>query len=485
MQYEDVRARRCENCVKDKGVVIMQTSGNAKNDFSKGSIVVNILNLAVPMTLAQLINVLYNIVDRIYIGRIPEHATLSLTGLGLCLPVISMVIAFANLFGMGGSPLCSIERGRGNVDEAERIMGNSFCMMLIFGVGLTVLGLLVKRPMLYLFGASDQTFPYADSYVSIYLLGSVFVMIGLGMNSFINSQGFGKIGMMTVLLGAVTNIILDPIFIFVLHMGVQGAALATVLSQALSAAWIVQFLTGPKTILRLKISCMRLEKKRVKEIVALGFSGFTMSITNSLVQIVCNATLQQYGGDLYVGVMTVINSVREVVSMPVQGITNSAQPVMGYNYGAGEYKRVKQAIAFTSVSTIAYTTVVWLLVHGFPEFFIRVFNQDADLVAAGIPSMQIYYFGFFLMSLQFSGQAIFVALGKAKRAIFFSIFRKVIIVIPLTLVLPGLLGFGTNGVFAAEPISNLIGGTACFCTMLATVMPELNGREKKVEKREV
>ena len=251
MQYEDVRARRCENCVKDKGVVIMQTSGNAKNDFSKGSIVVNILNLAVPMTLAQLINVLYNIVDRIYIGRIPEHATLSLTGLGLCLPVISMVIAFANLFGMGGSPLCSIERGRGNVDEAERIMGNSFCMMLIFGVGLTVLGLLVKRPMLYLFGASDQTFPYADSYVSIYLLGSVFVMIGLGMNSFINSQGFGKIGMMTVLLGAVTNIILDPIFIFVLHMGVQGAALATVLSQALSAAWMVQFLTGPKTILRL------------------------------------------------------------------------------------------------------------------------------------------------------------------------------------------------------------------------------------------
>lgn len=214
-----------------------------KNDFSKGSIVGNIINLAIPMTLAQLINVLYNIVDRIYIGRIPEHATLSLTGLGLCLPVISIVIAFANLFGMGGSPLCSIERGRGNEEEAERIMGNSFCMMVCCGVILTVLGLFLKRPMLYLFGASDQTFPYADSYLSIYLLGSVFVMVGLGMNSFINSQGFGKIGMMTVLLGAAANIILDPVFIFTLNMGVQGAALATVISQGLSAAWILRFLS--------------------------------------------------------------------------------------------------------------------------------------------------------------------------------------------------------------------------------------------------
>lgn len=456
-----------------------QTTAEAKNDFSQGSIVMNILNLAVPMTLAQLINVLYNIVDRIYIGRIPDHATLSLTGLGLCLPIISMVMAFANLFGMGGSPLCSIERGRGNTEEAERIMGNSFSMMILFGVGLTVLGLVFKRPMLYLFGASEQTFPYANSYVSIYLLGSIFVMIGLGMNSFINAQGFGKIGMMTVLLGAATNIILDPIFIFVLHMGVRGAALATIISQGLSAAWIIRFLTGPKTILRLKLSCMRPGKERVGKIVALGFSGFTMSITNSLVQIVCNATLQQWGGDLYVGVMTVINSVREVVSMPVQGITHSAQPVMGYNYGAGEYGRVKKAIAFTSITAIIYTTFVWMLVHGFPEFFIRIFNQDADLVAAGIPAMQIYYFGFFLMSLQFSGQAVFVALGKAKQAIFFSIFRKVVIVIPLTLLLPRLWNLGTGGVFAAEPISNLIGGVACFGTMLALLLPELSDKEKQ------
>jgi len=355
-------------------------------------------------------------------------------------------------------------------------------MMVGCGVILTILGLLLKRPMLYLFGASDQTFPYADSYLSIYLLGSVFVMVGLGMNSFINSQGFGKIGMMTVLLGAVANIILDPIFIFVLNMGVQGAALATVISQGLSAAWILRFLTGEKTILKLKVSCMRLEWPRVRNIVALGLSGFTMAITNSLVQIMCNATLQIYGGDLYVGVMTVINSVREVVSMPVQGITHSAQPVMGYNYGAGEYGRVRKAIWFTSISAIVYTTAVWILVHGFPEFFIRIFNQDADLVAAGIPAMQIYYFGFFLMSLQFSGQAVFVALGKAKRAVFFSIFRKVIIVAPLTWLLPQIAGLGTKGVFAAEPISNLIGGLACFLTMLATVMPELKKQENGEKK---
>ena len=220
------------------------------NDFSKGSIVSNIMKLAVPMTMAQLINVLYNIIDRIYIGRIPENATLALTGLGLCLPIISMVIAFANLFGMGGAPLCSIERGRGNKEEAELIMGNSFVLMVIFGIGLTVVGLALKKPMLYLFGASDNTYPYADQYISIYLLGSIFVMIGLGMNSFINSQGFGTIGMMTVLLGAVANIILDPVFIFTFHMGVRGAALATILSQFLSALWIVKFLTGRKAILR-------------------------------------------------------------------------------------------------------------------------------------------------------------------------------------------------------------------------------------------
>ena len=450
-----------------------------ENDFSKGSVMANILRLAVPMTLAQLINVLYNIVDRIYIGMIPENATLSLTGLGLCLPIISMVGAFANLFGMGGAPLCSIERGRGNIKEAEAIMGNSFVLMVLVGVILTVLGLAVKRPMLYLFGASDATIGYADAYITIYLLGNVFVMMGLGMNSFINSQGFGTIGMMTVLLGAIANILLDPLFIFVFHMGVQGAALATIISQFLSAMWILAFLTGKKALLRLKPSAMRLSRKRILDITGLGMSGFTMSITNSSVQVMYNALLQNYGGDLYVGVMTVINSVREVISMPVQGVTQSAQPILGYNYGAGEYGRVKKGIIFTSVVSIVYTFLIWSAVHGFPEFFIRIFNREGDLVEAGIPAMRVYFFGFFMMSLQFAGQAVFVGLGKAKRAVFFSIFRKVIIVIPLMILLPVLFGLGTTGVLMAEPISNFIGGIACFATMLVTVWPELSGQKKR------
>ena len=444
-----------------------------KNDFSKGSIVGNILKLALPMTLAQLINVLYNIVDRIYIGMIPENATLSLTGLGLCLPIISIVIAFANLFGMGGAPLCSIERGRGNEEEAEAIMGNSFILMLITGAVLTVLGLAVKRPMLFLFGASPDTITYAENYITIYLLGNIFVMVGLGMNSFINSQGFGTTGMMTVMLGALTNIVLDPIFIFVFHMGVRGAALATILSQMLSAVWIVRFLTGKKTILRLKRSAFRLERRRVLRIAGLGMSGFTMSITNSSVQVMYNAMLQKAGGDLYVGIMTVINSVREVISMPVSGLTNSAQPVLGFNYGAGKYKRARQAIVFMSVASIAYTTLVWMCVHTFPEFFIRIFNRNGELVAQGIPAMRIYFFGFFMMSLQFAGQAVFVGLGKSKNAVFFSIFRKVIIVIPLIIILPTVFHMGTDGILMAEPVSNFIGGAACFGTMLLTVWPEL------------
>lgn len=450
-----------------------------KKDFSKGSIVGNIAAMALPMTLAQLINVLYNIVDRFFIGMIPEHATLSLTGLGLCLPIISIVIAFANLFGMGGAPLCSIERGRDNVEEAEKIMGNSFVLLLVTGVVLTVIGLMFKRPILYLFGASSSTFLYADQYITIYLLGNVFVMVGLGMNSFINAQGFSGIGMLTVLAGAIANIILDPVFIFLFGMGVQGAALATVLSQLLSALCIVKFLMGKRVILRLRSSCFVLNAKRVKAIVALGMSGFTMSITNSIVQVWYNVNLQQYGGDLYVGVMTIINSVREVISMPVTGITNGAQPVMGYNYGAGEYSRVKRSVVFMSLICIAYTTVMWVYVHGDPEFFIRIFNRDASIVEAGIPAMQVYYFGFFFMSLQFAGQSVFVALGKSRYAVFFSVFRKVIIVLPLISILPRWFGLGTTGIFMAEPISNMIGGVACYVTMLVTVLPELKGRKRR------
>jgi putative MATE family efflux protein len=449
-----------------------------RNDFTKGSVQKNIMNLALPMILAQLINVLYNVVDRMYIGRIPDAATLALTGLGLTFPIITIINAFANLFGMGGAPLCSIARGKNDNERAEKIMGNSFSMMILVGIILMIICFIFKKPILYYFGASDITFPYANAYITIYLFGTLFVMIGLGMNSFVNSQGFGKIGMMTVLLGAIVNIILDPIFIFLFDMGVQGAALATIISQFLSAAWILKFLTGKKAILKLRRKTMKLDFKLIKEIVTLGFSGFVMSVTNSAVQVICNTSLQFYGGDLYVGVMTVINSIREILTMPVNGMTNASQPVLGYNYGANEYKRVRTGIKFISVISVSYTVLIWLLLMLIPEIFIRIFNNDPTLIAACKSSMKIYFFSFFMMSLQFAGQSTFVALGKSKQAVFFSLLRKAIIVIPLTLLLPRLFSLGTAGVFLAEPISDIIGGSACYLTMLITVFRHLKQEEK-------
>ena len=426
----------------------------------------NIIYMAVPMTVAQLINILYNVVDRMYLGRLPGH--LALTGLGLCLPIISILMGFANLCGMGGAPLCSICRGRGEQEEAEHIMGNSFTLLLLFGTALTVLCLAFRRPILYLFGASDVTFPYANDYLTIYILGTLFVMIGLGMNPFINAQGFSRMGMVTVAVGAVVNIVLDPIFIFGLDMGVRGAALATVLSQACSALWVLKFLTGKRAILKLRLSALKLRIDRVKRILSLGASGFAMSMTNSLAQVLCNATLEAYSGDLYVGVMTVVNSVREVITMPVQGITNGCQPVLGYNYGAGLYRRVRQGIRFTTVLTVGYSVVIWAVVMFLPEPLIRIFNNEPDLIAAGIPAFHIYFATFFCMAFQFIGQSVFVGLGRSKSAIFFSLLRKAFIVAPLTLILPA-VGLGADGVFLAEPISNVLGGLACILTMYVTV----------------
>lgn len=450
-----------------------------RTDFSTGSVYRNIMEVAVPMTLAQLLNLLYNIVDRMYIGRIPEVGTLALTGVGLCFPIITLITAFTYLFGNGGAPLCAMERGRGNDGEAERLMGNTFTMLLLTGTVIMVVGLVFYKPVLYLFGASDVTFPYAGEYITIYLLGTLFVMVSLGMNPFINSQGFGNMGMLTVLIGAALNIVLDPVFIFVLDMGVRGAAIATVLSQMVSAVWVLRFLTGKRAVLHLKRSAMRLSWKRVRNIMGLGVSGFIMAFTNSLVQIVCNATLQSWGGDLYVGVMTVLNSVREIFTMPVMGLTNGASPVMSFNYGAGDYDRVKKAIKFITAVCIGYTLVAWGIVEIAPSFFIHLFNHEPEMLETGVHALHIYFFGFVFMALQFTGQSVFVALGKAKRATFFSLFRKVIIVVPLTILLPNLAGLGVDGVFWAEPVSNLVGGCASFFTMLLTVLPELNEKKNR------
>lgn len=452
---------------------------DSNNDFSKGSVWRSILAQAGPMTLAQLIQVLYSVVDRMYIGHLPDASGMALTGIGLTFPVVSLVLAFTNLFGMGGAPLCSIARGRGREPEAEKIMGNTFILLVITGFFLMLSGYLFHKPVLYLFGASDVTYRYAWEYLSVYLLGTWFVTLGMGMNGFINAQGFAKTGMMTVMLGAGVNLILDPVFIFGFGMGVRGAALATVISQGLSALWVILFLTGKRTILKLRKVNFQVRFKIAREIMGLGLAGFIMSATNCLVQIVCNATLKRYGGDLYIGIMTILNSVREVVSMPVIGITNGAQPVLGYNYGAEEYRRVKSGIAFTSVVTIVYTAVVWGVLLIAPQLFIRLFSREQAMLDYGIPAMHLYFFGFVLMSLQFCGQTTFVALGRSRQAVFFSLLRKGVIVTPLTLLLPTVAGLGVNGVFLAEPISNAIGGTACFAVMYATVWKRLKDKEDK------
>ncbi len=443
------------------------------NNFAQGSIIKHMLKLAIPMTLAQLVNVLYNIIDRIFIGRIPVDSTNALTGLGVAFPICTVTIAFANLVGMGGAPLFSIERGRGDEKEAGKIMGNSFIMLVVVGVIISIVGLLVKKPVLYLLGASEATYHYADSYITIYLLGTVFVMLSLGLNAFINAQGFGKIGMITVSIGAILNIILDPIFIFVFDMGVRGAAVATVISQFASALWTFSFLTGKKTIIKLSKDNFKLEFKRIRKICGLGLSGFTMAITNSAVQMAGNSSLSIHGGDIYIAAMTVINSVREVVQMPILGISNSSQPIISFNYGANESKRVKQAIRYMAIGLFAYTLAAWIFIMIFAKQLIIMFNNDTALLTIGVTSIHIYFFGFFFMAFQFTGQSTFTALGKSKQSVFFSLFRKVIIVIPLIYILPLVGGLGVNGVFLAEPVSNLVGGLASFMTMYFTVYRKL------------
>ena len=349
-----------------------------EHDFSKGSVAGIILRLALPLIVAQFINVLYNIVDRIYIGRIPGASSAALTGVGVAFPVITAITAFSNLVGTGGPPLCSIARGKGDEERAEGIMGTSFTITLITGGILILVGMAVKEPLLYALGASDATFSYADDYISIYLLGTVFVMISLSMNGFINCQGFARTGMFTVLIGAVINIVLDPVFIFGFGMGVKGAAIATVISQAVSAIWVVKFLTGKHTLLRIRLSRMKINLGYVKEILALGLSGFIMAATNCGVQIVCNVTLQSFGGDAYVAVMTIVNSVREVLSVPVNGLTQGSQPVIGFNYGAGEYRRVKAGIKVMAAIGIAYTTLAWIITLLIPGVFIALFNGEKN-----------------------------------------------------------------------------------------------------------
>lgn len=445
---------------------------NQKTDFSKGPVWKCIVAQAVPLTVAQLVQLLYNVVDRIYIGHIGNNDSIALTGVGLTFPIVTLIMAFTALFGMGGVPLFSMARGSGDDEKAGRIMGNSFALLVLSSIVLTIFGYVFARDILFLFGASDESFVYAKEYLDVYLAGTIFSMTTTGMNGYINAQGFPRIGMLSIIIGAAANIVLDPVFIFVLDMGVTGAAIATVISQAVSAVWVVKFLFGKKAIIPLGMKNIRIKGDITKSITTLGTSNFIMQGTNCLVQVACNSTLQSFGGDIYVGIMTVANSIREIFMLPISGIVNGAQPVISFNYGAKEYKRAKDGIKFNTVLGSAYTMLAWILVVIAPAFWFELFSDDVQMIEAGIEMLMIYFFGFVFMSFQFAGQSTFQALGDAKHAIFFSLLRKAIIVVPLTLLLPR-FGFGVMGVFLAEPISNVIGGLACYITMRLTVYKKL------------
>lgn len=449
-------------------------------DFENGKIAQNIARTAFPMLIAQVLSLLYSIVDRIYIGRIPGEGTNALGAVGLCFPVIILITGFTNMFGMGGSPLFSMELGRGNKEKAETIMNTSFRLLVVTALVIMAAGEVFAEPLLRLFGASDNAIGYSAVYLRIYLTGTLFSMVTTGMNPFINAQGFPGIGMLSVVVGAVLNLILDPFFIFVLEMGVSGAAVATVISQGCSVIVVVRCLFGKKLEQRIhfrKVSRIRDYFPFAGDIVGLGTAPFIMQCTNSLVQIACNSVLMTFGGEIYVSIMTIVSSVRQILDTPVMAVVEGTSPIISYNYGARRATNVRKAIAIMMAVTVPYTFIVWIMILWRPEMFISIFSSDKTLLSDAIPALHLYFFAYIFQALQYSGQTVFKALNKKKQAVFFSLFRKVVMVIPLTYLFPYVCGFGAEGVFMAEPVSNIIGGLACFITMLCIVLPELKKME--------
>ena len=451
-------------------------------DFENGTVTGNILEAALPMLVAQILNLLYNIVDRIYIARIAEVGTAALGAVGLCFPLIVIITAFANLFGNGGAPLFAIQRGQKDERKAVAIMNTSFTMVCASAIVLMVVGFLFARPILILFGASDNSLVYALPYMMIYLLGTLPSMVAVGMNPFINAQGYSLIGMCSVAVGAGANLLLDPLFIFGLGFGVCGAAIATVLSQCLSAIFVFYFLTK-KSELKVRL----LKKNEIaacmgyaKNIISLGMAGFIMQLTNSLVTICCNNVLSVTGGDIYISVMTIVSSVRQLVETPIHAMSEGSSPILSYNYGARRPARVRKAGMVMGAMILAYSAVIWSIIILEPRPLIRIFSSDAQLTKDAVPALNQYFAAFIFMDLQYMGQTVFKSLNKKKQAIFFSLLRKVFIVVPLTYLMPYALHMGTDGVFLAEPVSNVIGGTLCFATMLITVLPELKRMEKEL-----
>ena len=425
------------------------------------------LSMAIPSVVAQVINILYNIVDRIYIGHIEGVGMEALTGVGVTFPIITLISAFSAFVGAGGAPLASIWLGKGDRKRAEKILGNGVSLLILFTIFLMLLFYLFQTPLLYLFGASDATIGYASAYINIYLLGTIFVELALGLNTFIISQGQSKVAMAAVLIGAAANIILDPVFIFGLRMGVRGAAYATVISQALSALWTVGFLVGPKSSLTIRLWALKPELRTIGSVMALGVSPFIMRATESLISIVLNNGLQQYGGDIYVGSLTIMQSVMQMYSAPLGGFTQGVQPIISYNFGAGNFDRVKKLYRWMIGISFGAAAGATLLTMIFPGFFAGMFTNDENLVALVQQVMPLFVCGMLVFGLQQGIQPTFLALGQAKISLFIAIFRKVILLIPLALILP--LKFGVMGIYYAEPISDVTSATVATILFLANI----------------
>lgn len=445
-----------------------------KQDMGSGSIPKLLAQLAIPAVVAQVINLLYNIVDRIYIGHIPNIGAAALTGVGLFMPILMLINAFAMMIGSGGAPLTAIAMGKGDNERAEKIIGNSFSLLLIFAVILTAVFYVTTPTLLRLFGASDATLPYAVEYARIYSLGSIFVLIVMGMNPFITTQGFAKISMLTTVIGAIVNIILDPILIFGLNMGVKGAALATVISQGIGAIWILRFLSSEKSTLRLHKATMKLDPAIFGPCLALGISTFIMLCTESLLSISFNTSLSRYGGDLAVGAMTILTSVSQLVTMPMQGICQGGQPIISFNYGAGKPDRVKKAFYMVLGICASYATLFWIICMVAPQIFAQVFTTDAALIEYTSWAMRIYLAGIFAMGFQNSCQQSFMALGQAKYSLIMACLRKIILLIPLIFILPMFFENKVFAVFLAEPVSDILAAAITTITFFTQFNKILN-----------
>ena len=429
---------------------------NDKNFLGTAPIGKLLLKLSIPTVIAQLINMLYNVVDRIYIGHIPGEGSLALTGVGVCMPIIMIVTAFAALISSGGAPRASICMGKQDNKSAEQILGNCFSLQIVVSIVLTVVLLIWNKDLLMAFGASKNTLGYATDYMHIYALGTLFVQLTLGMNAFITAQGFTTTSMVSVLIGAICNITLDPVFIFVFNMGVKGAALATVLSQAISTIWVVVFLSGKKTQLHLLKKYMDLNPKIFLPCVALGLATFIMQASESVVTVCFNSSLLHYGGDIAVGAMTILTSVMQFAMLPLQGIAQGSQPIASYNYGAKNADRVKKTFRLLVITCLTYSTLLWAAVQIIPKVFVSIFTSDAKLVAFTAPMLKIYLGGLFLFGIQIACQITFTSLGKAVNSIIVAVVRKFVLLLPLIYIMPHVVSNPTIGVYMAEPIADII-----------------------------